>query len=248
MIWPSTICTGEEWNQRDDFCPQMKIHTPWNFRWMVAISDEGIAPEEKRGGKILRELIVAVVRERRLDRGTWWYEIVGDPKRKRLPINKKPAYLSIVFHADRIDYRFWPEEVANAILSPFFHRSSFLPLSFPPLAGLSFVKLDNLVPSLRAITLDYFCLQSCAPPYTLLYRWPAPVLGRAQRQRTMRKVGRENEKDKARGGDITTRRGRKGSRRDRAIERPFPLDCWDVCRERTGVISCACARKIKLGN
>lgn len=41
-----------------------------------------------------------------------------------------------------------------------------LPLLFPPFAGLSFVKLDNLVPSLRAITLDYFCLQSCAPPYT----------------------------------------------------------------------------------
>lgn len=41
----------------------------------------------------------------------------------------------------------------------------------------------------------------------------------------MRKVVRENEKDTARGGDITTRRGRKGSRRDRAIERPFSLDC-----------------------
>lgn len=40
------------------------------------------------------------------------------------------------------------------------------PLLFAPFAGLSFVKLDNLVPSLRAITLDYFCLQSCAPPYT----------------------------------------------------------------------------------
>lgn len=45
-------------------------------------------------------------------------------------------------------------------------RFSSLPLLFPPFAGLSFVKLDNLVPSLRAITLDYFCLQSCAPPYT----------------------------------------------------------------------------------
>jgi len=45
-------------------------------------------------------------------------------------------------------------------------QSSFLPFLFPPFAGLSFVKLDNLVPSLRAITLDYFCLQSCAPPYT----------------------------------------------------------------------------------
>jgi len=40
------------------------------------------------------------------------------------------------------------------------------PLILSVLAGLSFVKLDNLVPSLRAITLDYFCLQSCAPPYT----------------------------------------------------------------------------------
>jgi len=45
-------------------------------------------------------------------------------------------------------------------------RSSFLLLLFPPFAGLSFVKLDNLVPSLRAITFDYFCLQNCAPPYT----------------------------------------------------------------------------------
>lgn len=48
---------------------------------------------------------------------------------------------------------------ARAILIP-------TPLIFPPFAGLSFVKLDNLVPSLRAITLDYFCLQSRAPPYT----------------------------------------------------------------------------------
>jgi len=50
----------------------------------------------------------------------------------------------------------------------------------------------------------------------------------------MRKVGRENEKDKARGGDIATRRGRKGSRRDRAIERPFPFDCRDVWGGRAG--------------
>lgn len=52
-----------------------------------------------------------------------------------------------------------PSPSARAILSS-------LPHLFPPFAGLSFVKLDNLVPSLRAITLDYFCLQSCAPPYT----------------------------------------------------------------------------------
>lgn len=58
---------------------------------------------------------------------------------------------------------------------------------------------------------------------------------------------REKRRERATEGDIATRRGKKESRRDRAIERPFPLDCWDVCRERNRVI-CACARKFKLGN
>lgn len=103
----------------------------------------------------------------------WWYETIQDPKRKRLPINKKPAYLNVVFHVAPIDYRSGLRRlrVEPAILFLFlslppFAQSSFLPFLFPPFVGLSFVKLDNLVPSLRAITLDYFCLQSCAPPYT----------------------------------------------------------------------------------
>lgn len=114
---------------------------------------------------------------------------VRDPKRKRLPINKKPAYLSVVFHADRIDYRSGPKEVANGTS----HSLSFPPparsphpcplLIFLPFAGLSFVKLDNLVPSLRAITLDYFCLQSRAPPYTYSLEM---IVAEPERERTMR--------------------------------------------------------------
>jgi len=80
-----------------------------------------------------------------------------------LPINKKPAYLSVAFHADRIDYPDLASGRAVLSLSRASPDPSFQPLSLPPLAGLSFLKLDNLVPSLRAITLDYFCLQTCVP-------------------------------------------------------------------------------------
>lgn len=110
------------------------------------------------------------------------------------------------------------------------------PLLFAPFAGLSFVKLDNLVPSLRAITLDYFCLQSCAPPYT----YSLEMIGvELEKENNARERVRE-------GGN--KKRKEERSQRDRTIERPFPLDCWDVCRESQRVISCACSRKFKLGN
>lgn len=96
------------------------------------------------------------------------------------------------------------------------------PLSFPPLAGLSFVKLDNLVPSLRAITLDYFCLQSCAPPYTCSLEMIGVEL--EKENNAWGRAGRARKRHETK-GDIATRRGRKGSLRDRTIERPFPLDC-----------------------
>lgn len=150
---------------------------------------------------------------------------VRDPKRKRLPINKKPAYLSVVFHADRIDYR---SGLRRLRMEP--ARSPF-PSSFPPLAGLSFVKLDNLVPSLRAITLDYFCLQSCAPPYT----YSLEMIGvELEKENNAWGKGRESEKER---------------RRDRReIERSSVHFRLIAGRESQRVISCACSRKFKLGN
>lgn len=144
----------------------------------------------------------------------------------------------------------------SSSLSP--RRPSFLPLSISPLAGLSFVNLDNLVPSLRAITFDYFCLQSYVPPYILLSR---EMIGssswtRSQVPRRRKIQEREAERGKEGGSatreeDIATRRGRKGSRRDREIERPFPLDCRRCMPgENQGdfVHMRAAARKSKLEN
>ena len=86
---------------------------------------------------------------------------------ERLPINKKRRRCG-VFHADRIDYRSGPGLDTRL---PFSSLSTllFLLFSFPLLEGLSFVKLDSLAPSLRAITLDYFCLQSRTPRLTVSY-------------------------------------------------------------------------------
>ena len=52
------------------------------------------------------------------------------------------------FPTDRIDYWSGLKLELSSLLSSL------------SLSGLSFVKLDSLAPSLRAITLDYFCLQS----------------------------------------------------------------------------------------
>lgn len=115
------------------------------------------------------------------------------------------------------------------------------PLSFSPFAGLSFVKLDNLVPSLRAITLDYFCLQSCVPPYT----YSLEMIGVEPKKENNAWVERARG---TREGEGYRNKKRKEGIADRTIERPFLLDCWDVCRESQRVISCACSRKFKLGN
>lgn len=65
-----------------------------------------------------------------------------------------------VFHAGSDRLPIWPRVgYTPSSLSTLL----FLLFSFPQLVGLSFVKLDSLDPSLRAITLDYFCLQSCTP-------------------------------------------------------------------------------------
>lgn len=52
----------------------------------------------------------------------------------------------------------------------------------------------------------------------------------------------EEERDKMT-ENIATRRGK----RDLAIERPFPLDCWDVCRERNRVIFVRMRAQIQIG-
>lgn len=62
----------------------------------------------------------------------------------------------------------------------------------------------------------------------------------------MRKIGLTGSREG--GGNITTRRGKKGSRGDRAIERPFPLDCRYVCRANQGDFVRVRARKSKLEN
>lgn len=49
-------------------------------------------------------------------------------------------------------------------------------------------------------------------------------LGRENNARGRARVS-EKERERETKGDIATRRGRKGSQRDRTIERPFPLDC-----------------------
>lgn len=91
---------------------------------------------------------------------------VAERRKKRLPINKKRPRIVAAFSM-RIGSitDLAPGWIAvSHLLCP----SLFLLFSFLPLAGLSFVKLDSLAPSLRAITLDYFCLQSCTPSYIRL--------------------------------------------------------------------------------
>lgn len=124
------------WSQCDNFYSQIKMYRVGFLQLSDAIAifdeEENRKQGKKKEGRFLK--LERGTRRSTVPKATFRPRDVmvrnrRRSERKRLLINKKPAYLGVVFHADRIDYRSGPRRLRTPLSLP---RAIFIPTPLIP--------------------------------------------------------------------------------------------------------------------